>query len=924
MMSSSHSSKDEGGYESPQGYESPEGYESPDEAVQYYNGNPNLPYLSKSHKPVWKSQQLADLLVARKSGRVCTARPLAPQENCSFLIDTSRLDDKDDWKSDDHGSWRNCGSSGRVVMLTDTKVESSSMLPRSKKRRPSLGPNQFIFQTTYFRHMKYPDFKRSSIVATDSRDNQLDFVILQYYFVGKVHPISPKKHGNSKVNKQFLPTTASTKKRLHQKAAGSVRGPLSIFDQVSQEVGDVQSSYAASDVPRGIDQIKYLRKTLRKKRAKDEISELIDKAHSLPNNLFSLQLTPSLRFIVTTDQTMSNVSEFCTRQDNCTPFCVDTTYGIGDFFVTTTSYKNLKLVNTSNNEHPSFPGPALFHMEQDAPVFGYFARTMIGIKDDLKYILFLGSDRDKALTNGMNKYLLVATNLYCKKHLEDDIKRKFSKLPHINNNIRSTILVDIFGSESAQVKGLVDAESEQEFADQCYTCCEKWDKLERDCGDSVIPQFSNYFKTFIANDIKEGMLISKRRSAGLGDDFFYNNLTESINFRFKNKLKEHKSVSVLSGRPPRKVSLAVAVDVYKSLLEEYNRNAQRALINVGPYRLARRFAHFCVPMNEWTQLPSEERNKKIKKFNGARLPESSDEAVSSRQNDISTQESESVADNLSKNSGVSASQNEETSYLFDFSQTGLSENYRVDWRGAVSILRDKAAIKSPWARNNYIVRSDSNPAQTHAVSFSLTNHSIKCDCLRFKFHAICKHAISTAHTEGFLLNFLRKHSPNLSRQMQDTVPDRVGQKKSEKGKRFRRAPSHRDIEDFNGPHLASSSPEDEKIKVVFLSTTRARTCYGCGGSIRSKDDVSMRLVPPVPYDIVLTRKERRVFKERGSNRIRIAKTDENVYYHPKRTCLLEKVSNVSPGMFTIDESVETNLTESHKNLLNGQFRLGIR
>ena len=127
-----------------------------------------------------------------------------------------------------------------------------------------------------------------------------------------------------------------------------------------------------------------------------------------------------------------------------------------------------------------------------------------------------------------------------------------------------------------------------------------------------------------------------------------------------------------------------------------------------------------------------------------------------------------------------------------------------------------------------------------------------------------------------------------------------------------------------GPHLASSSPEDEKIKVVFLSTTRARTCYGCGGSIRSKDDVSMRLVPPVPYDIVLTRKERRVFKERGSNRIRIAKTDENVYYHPKRTCLLEKVSNVSPGMFTIDESVETNLTESHKNLLNGQFRLGIR
>eukprot|EP00112_Aurelia_sp_Birch-Aquarium-sp1_P018622 Seg4461.2 transcript_id=Seg4461.2/GoldUCD/mRNA.D3Y31 product="hypothetical protein" protein_id=Seg4461.2/GoldUCD/D3Y31 len=513
-MSRSLSPEDKGGYESP------EGYESPDEAVEYYNGDHNLPYLDRSHQPVWKSQQLADLLIERKSSRVCTARPLAPQENCSFLIDTSMHDDKDDWKSDDHGSWRNCGSSGRVVMVTDTKVENSSMLPRSKKCRPTLGPNQFIFQTTYFRHAKYHDFKRSSVVAIDSKNSQLEFMILQYYYVGKVHPVSPKKHGNSKVNKQFLPTTASTKKCPHQKAAGSVRGPLSIFDQVSQEVGDVHNSYAASDVPRGTDQIKYLRKTLRKKLAKDEISELIDKAHIIPNNLFSLQLTPSLRFIVTTDQTMSNIAEMCTCQDNCTPFCVDTTYGIGDFFVTTTSYKNLKLVNATNNKHPSFPGPALFHMEQDAPVFGYFAQTLIGLKDECKYILFLGSDRDKALTNGMNKYLLVATNLYCKKHLEDDIKRKFSKLPHVSKNIRSLILTDILGSEGAQTKGLIDAKSEQDFEDQWYACYEKWDELERNCGDSIIPKLSNYFKTYIANDMRDGMLLSKRRSAGLGDDFF--------------------------------------------------------------------------------------------------------------------------------------------------------------------------------------------------------------------------------------------------------------------------------------------------------------------------------------------------------------------------------------------------------------------
>ena len=469
-------------------------------------------------------------------------------------------------------------------------------------------------------------------------------------------------------------------------------------------------------------------------------------------------------------------------------------------------------------------------------------------------------------------------------------------------------------------KGLIDANSEQEFEGQCYSCYKKWDELEHNCGDSIIPQFSNYFKTYIANDMKEGMLVNKRRAAGLGDDFFCNNLTESMNFRFKNKLKERKSLSASLGRAPRKVSLAVAVDVYKELLEEYNRNSQRALIDVGPYRLATRFAHMRIPMKEWSQLSSAEKSRKIRQLNEAHLPEK----IMSSQENNRTQQSHSAVDDLSSNSAPSSSQNEPTGDLFNFSATGLSENYRVDWRGAASILRDKAAIKSPWATNSYIVRSDSDPARTHAVSFTLTNHSVRCDCPRFKFHAICKHAISTAHAEGFLLDFLRKHPPNLSRQMQNTVPDRIGQKKSDKGQRLRKPPSHRDIDDYNGPQPVSPSPEDKKLKVVFLSTTRARTCYGCGGSMHSKDDVSMRLVPPVPYDIVLTRKERRVFRERASNRIRIAKTDENVYYHPKRTCLLEKVSNVSPSMFMIDGNVEMNLTGPHKNLLNAQFRLGIR
>ena len=129
--------------------EEDEGYESPEEETGYFNGNKDIPILRRGRSD-WGNQQLTDLLLNRKSHRICTNRPLAPQENCSFLIDTSKLGDINDWKADDHGSWRNCGSSGRIVTEHNNKVMYSSRMPRSKGKRPKLENNQHEFQTTYF------------------------------------------------------------------------------------------------------------------------------------------------------------------------------------------------------------------------------------------------------------------------------------------------------------------------------------------------------------------------------------------------------------------------------------------------------------------------------------------------------------------------------------------------------------------------------------------------------------------------------------------------------------------------------------------------------------------------------------------------------------------------------------------------------
>ena len=476
---------------------------------------------------------------------------------------------------------------------------------------------------------------------------------------------------------------------------------------------------------------------------------------------------------------------------------------------------------------------------------------MISQKNHLKSILFVGSDRDKALVNGTAKHFHIATNLFCKKHLEDDIMRKFMSIPHLTADMRKKIMTDIFGSEIMQIKGRIDFESEAQFEDHCYSCYRKWDTLERSNGGSIIPQFSSYFKTYIEQDMKQGALLFKRRLAGLGDNFFYNNSTESVNFRFKNKIRQKKSVCETSGRPASKCSLAEAVDIYREMLEEYERNADRAIVGSGPFLLAPKFSLFHVPENTWAQTSSENRKSKIAQFNDAKISLFEHEHVTTNYSSLApripsdesaTKEAE-VSGLSTNNSNQAQNNRRESGQLGDFSMSGLSQNYRVDWQGANSILSDNAIMKAPWTEGTYMVRSDSNPREPHAVSFVKANATVKCNCPRFRFHAICKHVISVASMEGFLIRFLQKWSPNLSRQLQDTVPPRAGLKKNDRRQRKRNPVEHSNVQNFQGPHSANATnadaPPDEKLKVVFLKATKATTCYGCNGKFRTAEDVRL-------------------------------------------------------------------------------------
>ena len=122
-----------------------------------------------------------------------------------------------------------------------------------------------------------------------------------------------------------------------------------------------------------------------------------------------------------------------------------------------------------------------------------------------------------------------------KKHVEDDVIRKLAELGVVGP-AREEILKDIFGNEKEKVLGLIDSESEESFDDKLLALIAEWDKREETSKANKEPAFSTYFKSHIAKEMKRKMILPVRRQAGLGDEFFYDNATESINHRFKVKI----------------------------------------------------------------------------------------------------------------------------------------------------------------------------------------------------------------------------------------------------------------------------------------------------------------------------------------------------------------------------------------------------
>ena len=140
--------------------------------------------------------------------------------------------------------------------------------------------------------------------------------------------------------------------------------------------------------------------------------------------------------------------------------------------------------------------------------------------------------------------------------------------------------------------------------------------------------------------MKTTMIKPVREKVGLGENFFYDrDDPESMNDRIKKR----------KGKGSRKLPWADCVDLLQQLSQEQQRNAERALIKEGPYRLSTECAYMGMPSANWLSLSEEQRHRRVSLFRSI-----STEAYSRRSSSHTSISSQPSRDTLSVEADIPA------------------------------------------------------------------------------------------------------------------------------------------------------------------------------------------------------------------------------------------------------------------------------
>lgn len=674
------------------------------------------------------------------------------QQNASFLIRTSNVR-VEDIPYDDNGAYANKGChtwTFRFSRDSKGKLKKSFIARKYVDRDDS----DFIYLRRKYRTNKSCEEYRQIVSYAEDRQGNIigSTALLQYNFQTKERKFEVISHGNKKDKTvPFLPTNVTTKEKI--KEAACKTKPMKAMANIAQTSSLLEATDSAS-TPRDRTQIYNMRKQSKEKEReekgipglqarKDKLYSLMLMANQELDNdgesfIHGISAWPEAMCIVGLPYQFHDITRFCCGPLEFYPLCIDTTFNLGQFYVTPTTYKNLLLENVRDGKPPVFIGPTLVHMTRSYSAYCHLASKLKEVEPGVSDLRASVTDGEPGLMKAWKVFYPESYQLRCAKHSTENVKDELKSIG-IKGEAQRDFLNAIFRFVEDEVyhEGLLDAKDDQTFDAVLASLEPEWNKKERELlTEGHDPKFFNWMSKKAAM-MKESLTSGVRLKAGLQPgEKMTSNAAEAGNHVLK-EAADYEEMSL-----PEFVVLA------KSVALNQHQELVRAILRKGQYRFKDEYSYLEVKEDVWMHgMTVESRRRHVSKIMNLDL-------------------------------GARQVPNESATTPGQLSVSYTSANLQITesvlsavWNKAIEYLTKPGSfVQLPNkvdGENKFFVYSRSKPDNPNVVTVG-EGGKVSCSCLMYRSTPnICSHSVAVAEREKNLQNFLswvaKSGEPNLYR-----------------------------------------------------------------------------------------------------------------------------------------------------------------
>ena len=284
-----------------------------------------------------------------------------------------------------------------------------------------------------------------------------------------------------------------------------------------------------------------------------------------------------------------DISRFFSSQVGYHPLGIDTTFNLGEFYVTPTAYKSLILENSRDGNLATFIGPTLIHMSRSYIPYCHLASKLLEEDSGIADLRGVVTDGEAGLMKAMKVFYPQTSQLRCSRHFRENCQDKLKSLG-IKGNDQKYFMDAIFGTTVDGIfhEGLLDSQEAKMFDALFLSLEEELNRRELDFRPpGSEPQFFSWLRKHDSM-MKTALTVEALRNAGFeSKKRLTTNPSESVNHVLK-EAAEYEEMSL-----PEFIALT------KAVADSQRLDVVRAIVRKGKYRLTKDFSFLEVSESRW-------------------------------------------------------------------------------------------------------------------------------------------------------------------------------------------------------------------------------------------------------------------------------------------------------------------------------------